>query len=84
MHKIQYVANAQLNQFYRDYNTARKQTKVGAIITMENTSTEPVPGHYGTSIFSANTRSERQSFWRLHLSQGTSKRKVAAHRGRDR
>ena len=51
---------------------------------MENTSTEPVPGHYGTSIFSANARSERQSFWFLHLSQGTCKRKVAAHRERDR
>ena len=25
-------------------------------------SSSPLPGHYGTSIFSANTRSERQSF----------------------
>ena len=29
---------------------------------MENTSTEAMPVHYVTSIFSANTLSERQSF----------------------
>ena len=37
-----------------------------------------------TTIFSANTRSERQSFQCLHLRQGTWKHKVTACRKRDR
>ena len=31
-------------------------------MTMENISTEAMPDHYVTSIFSASTLSERQSF----------------------
>lgn len=50
-------------------------------MTMENTFTEG----WRTSIFSsAKTRSERQSFQFLHLSQGTCKRKVTAFEKRDR
>jgi len=44
-------------------------------MTMENTSTEAMPGHYVNSIFPANTRNERQSFQCLQLRQGTRKSK---------
>ena len=53
----------------------KQKALVDEIMTMENTSTEAMPGHYVTSIFSANTRSERQSFQCLHLRQGTRKSK---------
>ena len=55
-------------------------------MTMENTSTEPMHAHYGTSIFSANTRlgvKDSLSTECLHLRQGTCKRKGAAYRERD-
>ena len=45
----------------------KQKALVDEIMTMENTSTEAMPGHYVTSIFSANTRSESQSFQCLHL-----------------
>jgi len=54
----------------------KQKALVDEIMTMENTSTEAMPGHYVTSIFSANTRSEGQSFQCLHtLRQGTCKSK---------
>ena len=62
-----------------------KQTNlVDEIITLENTSTEAMPGQYVNSIFSANSRSERQSFQCLHLRQGRCKRNVTTCRKRDR
>lgn len=53
----------------------KQKAIVDKIMTMENTSTEAMPGHYETSIFSASTPSERQSFQCLHLRQGTCKSK---------
>jgi len=53
----------------------KQKALVDEIMTMENTSIEAMPGHYVTSIFSANTRSERQSFQCLHLRQDTCKSK---------
>ena len=57
---------------------------VDEIMTMENTSTEAMPGQYVTSIFSANSRSERQFFQWSHLRQARCKRKVTACKKRDR
>jgi len=37
----------------------KQKALVDEIKAMENTSTEALHGHYVTSIFSANTRSER-------------------------
>jgi len=45
----------------------RQKALVDEIMTIVNTSTEAMPGHYVTIIFSANTRSESQSFQCLHL-----------------
>ena len=53
-------------------------------MTVENTSTEAMPGQYVTSIFSANSRSERQFFQWSHLRQARCKRKVTACKKRDR
>ena len=36
----------------------KQKALVDEIMTMENTSTEAMPGHCVSSIFSANTRSE--------------------------
>jgi len=45
----------------------KQKALVDEIMTIENTSTEAMPGHYVTSIFSTNTRSESQSFQCLPL-----------------
>jgi len=45
----------------------KQKALVEEIMTMENRFTEAMPGHYVTSIFSANPRSESQSFQCLHL-----------------
>ena len=45
----------------------KQKALVDEIMTLENTSTEAMPGHYVTSIFSPNTRSESQSSQCLHL-----------------
>ena len=57
---------------------------VNEIMTMRNTSTEAMPGQYRNSIFSTNSRSERQSFHCLHLRKGRCKRKATPCRKRDR
>ena len=51
----------------------KQKALVNEIMTIENTSTEAMPGHFVTrlGIFSANTRSERQSCQCLHIVQGT-------------
>ena len=71
-----YVVSVQRNQFHRDYMIApltgidslsREETKkVDEIVTMESSSTEPIPRHYVTS--------DRKSFQCIHLKQGTCKR----------
>ena len=47
-----------------------QKQKKRRIMIMENTSREPIPGHYGTSIVFANTRSERKSLQCLDLRPG--------------
>jgi len=41
----------------------KQKALVDEIMTMENTSTEAMPGHYVTSIFSANTQSKSHAIF---------------------
>ena len=54
-------------------------------MTMENTFTEPMPGHYAAGTFSANTRrSERHLALGVNTTKTTCKGKAATCRERDR